>query len=92
MITKRNLKDLRAAKQVARDKYAWPGGYPMFLVMSDGGCLCPDCVKRGWRSIVAASLRGLRDGWKPEDADINYEDTELFCDHCSKQIEAAYTD
>lgn len=37
-------------KQAIRDKYAWPGGYP-----------------------------------------VNWEDNELYCDHCNKQIEAAYS-
>jgi hypothetical protein len=86
------MKNLQAAKTVARDVYAWPGGYPLYLVTSDGGCLCPACVKSEWRNIVSASLTNHKSsGWHPAGADINYEDADLYCDHCGKQIEAAYT-
>lgn len=86
------LEGIRAAKNVARNPYAWPGGYPTFLVMTDGGCLCPSCVKKEWRLIVQAGLWNDRSGWNPAAADINWEDQALFCDHCGNQIEAAYGD
>ena len=85
------MKNLQAAKTVARDVYAWPGGYPLYLVTTDGGCLCPACVKSQWRSLVGAALsHDTRSGWHPEGADINWEDAALYCDHCGEQIEAAY--
>lgn len=92
MIKQTTLKALREAKQVARDKYAWPGGYPLYLVMSDGGALCPTCIKTEWRNIVQYALwEQPSSGWHPAGADINYEDNDLICDHCGKQIEAAYS-
>jgi len=85
------MKNLQAAKTVARDVYAWPGGYPMYLVTSDSACLCPACVKSQWRSIVGAALsHDTCSGWHPGAADINWEDAELYCDHCGGHIEAAY--
>ena len=87
-----NLTALRAAKKVARDVYAWPGGYPLFLVTTDGGCLCPACIKKEWRNIVSSALMDCRDGWLPAAADINYEDGALFCDHCSQRIPSAYAE
>lgn len=82
---------LQQAKSVAREPYAWPGGYPKYLVMSDGGCLCPSCVKKEFRLIARATIAGDNSGWRAEAADINYEDLELRCDHCGAEIPAAYT-
>lgn len=75
--------------------YAWPGGYPVFLVMRDGDTLCPACVRSNLRLIV----QGTHDrrprwssGWEAEAADINWEDPNLTCNNCGKRIESAYTD
>ena len=32
-------------KAFAKSKYAWPGGYPLFAITNDGGCLCHKCSK-----------------------------------------------
>lgn len=34
-----------AARLVRRDRYAFPGGYPLVLITTDSGTLCPDCVR-----------------------------------------------
>ena len=36
---------LRRVRAMARERYAWPGGYALALVTTDGGILCPDCVR-----------------------------------------------
>jgi hypothetical protein len=77
-------------RQAIRSKYAWPGGYPMYLVMSDGESLCMDCARKEYKLIAMANKQAFRDGWKPEAVDINYEDKELYCVHCNAQIESAY--
>lgn len=76
--------------------FAWPGGYPMFYVFADGGCCCPKCANANIEAIDE-DIRGKRrwnshGGWALAAADVNYEDTELHCDHCGKQIEAAYAE
>lgn len=84
---------LAQAKDVARKPFAWPGGYPKYLVMTDGGCLCPACVRSEFALIARADRTGCGiSGWEPAAADINWEDESLFCDHCNKQIESAYGD
>lgn len=70
--------------------YAWPGGYPMFLFTSDGGALCFECAKKEARNILWSIRHNMSDGWKVVGCDINYEDTFLYCDHCSEKIESAY--
>lgn len=58
--------------------YTSLGGYPLYYVDSEySGCICPSCAnEEGEFPIV--------------DYDINYEDEEMWCYQCSKQIESAY--
>lgn len=75
-----------------RQPYAWPGGYPLHFITSDGACLCFECAKRQGRSITSSIRDGLRDGWKVEAVDVNWEDGELLCDQCGQHIESAYAE
>ena len=83
-------KVLADVKRAAREKYAWPGGYPLFIVMTDGEALCVTCARKEYKLIAASTRSGSRDGWEAGGVDINYEDSELFCANCNNQIEAAY--
>lgn len=81
------LKDLAIAY---RTPYAWPGGYGLHLVLEDGACLCHPCFKENY-SLVAGDLKdGYNTGWKPCAQDVNWEDTDLYCDHCGKRIPSEY--
>ena len=44
-------KSLRLADTLARNPFAFPGGYPMFAVTSDGACLCHKCCSTERESI-----------------------------------------
>lgn len=83
------LTDLRDEKTGKLPAFAWPGGYPVFYVTSDSAALCPDCVNDPSNPVHE---NGLSDGWKVDDYAINYEDSQLFCDHCNKRIESAYAE
>jgi hypothetical protein len=85
-----NTQQLRATLRAG--EYAWPGGYPMFLLTSDGGCLHFDCVKKNLRSVLDSVRNQLRDGWRVEATEINYEDVDLYCDDCCNRIESAYAE
>jgi len=75
-----NLDRLRAENNGKLPAYAWPGGYPIYYLDRAGLVLCPDCAnKEGYTDPAVA-------------ADINYEDADLHCDDCGRQIEAAYVD
>ena len=80
-------KSLKLADQLSAQPYAWPGGYPMFAITSDGAALCHKCCSTERESIGTTTGS---DGWCVIALDINYEDTSLYCDHCSNQIESAY--
>jgi hypothetical protein len=83
---------LAKVKDAIRNKYAWPGGYPMFLVMEDGAALSIDAARECWREIVDAHLRPdyLDKQWQVAAVDINWEDSELYCAHSGAKIESAY--
>lgn len=83
-LSSRKLRD-----QLIESPYAWPGGYPMFAVTSDGAALCHRCCKSESRSI--GSTYGT-DGWAIAGLAANWEDAELHCDHCGKRIESAYAE
>ena len=73
-------------------EYAWPGGYPMYFVTSDGAAMHFECVKENLYSVIDSIRRDISDGWKVIGTDINYEDGDLTCDHCNERIESAYAD
>lgn len=92
MMLKSEILRLRAAKDFARNPYAWPGGYPKALITADGACLCADCTKKEYRLIVAESLQNTNCGFRVAGVDVNWENSDLYCDYCSKQIPSAYGD
>ena len=84
---------LQAIKTELRyGQYAWPGGYPKFFITADGAALSYAAVKAEWRTICSAYIReaGHNNGWMIAGADVNWEDSELICDHTGNRIESAY--
>ncbi len=77
-------------KAIHYGPYAWPGGYPLYFITSDGAALCFKCAKAERRNIISAIADNRSDGWKCEAVDVNWEDTDLYCDHCNQPIESAY--
>jgi hypothetical protein len=73
--------------------YAWPGGYPCYAIADDGGPLCKTCC------ATEAEIMDNTDSDCPDDAQwhinaitVNWEDGELYCDHCHERIESAYAE
>ena len=82
---------LAIKQQLRAGKYAWPGGYPLYFVTSDGAALSFCAVRAEWRNVVAAHLtKDTRSGWHIAGADVNWEDGDLYCDHTGERIESAY--
>jgi len=69
------------------EKWAWPGGYPIYYVCEDGGVLCADCANN---NIDLTTDPDAERDWKIVAGDINYEDDSLSCDNCYGHIESAY--
>jgi hypothetical protein len=80
-------RSLRLADQLSKAPYAWPGGYPLFAITSDGACLCHRCTASERETI--GTTTGT-DGWTVVALEANWEDSHLYCDHCGTQIESAY--
>lgn len=76
--------------------YAWPGGYPIYFITSDGGALSFASAKQERRNILESIRDGENgwpaDGWRVVGCDINWEDGALFCDHSGERIESAYSE
>ena len=71
--------------------YAWPGGYPLYFITSDGAALSFAAVRRELRQVLQAIAdNDTLSGWRVCACDINWEDSELTCDHTGKRIESAY--
>lgn len=84
-------------KQALRTKYAWPGGYEIFGITSDGSALCCDCMRENFRSILWSKKHDVSDGWQVDavvsaasidSKDFIDENTDKYsltqCDHCTK--------
>lgn len=75
------------AKLLTRHPYTWPGSYPLFGLTDDGGVLCRDCCRVEFRRIAESIPK---DGFYLKSLHVNWENTSLYCDHCSDFIESAY--
>lgn len=50
-------------KEAIRTKYAWPGGYELFGITTDGALLCTDCLQANFKTICEATKNRFRNGW-----------------------------
>jgi len=82
--------DLKAT--LRNGSYAWPGGYPMYFITSDGGALSFDSVREELRNVVDSIKTKCNDGWRVVACDINWEDGNLVDDHSNERIESAYAE
>lgn len=85
------LRDVKAA--LRSGPYAWPGGYPLYFITSDGSALSFEAVRERFRDVVADMADCRRDAqWKLEAVEPNYEDADLRCDHTGARIPSAYAE
>ena len=78
--------NVAAIHSVARDRYAWPGGYPL-IAMVDGDILCADCVRENYRNILADTFRDGWGTWKVTwTGCTQFDEHELLCGHCGAVI------
>ena len=82
-----NMQDI---KQTIRQPYAWPGGYPLYFITADGAALSVKAARENFRQIVWSWLNDCNDGWLIAGYDVNWEDSDLYCDHTGEKIESAY--
>lgn len=72
--------------------YAWPGGYPLFFLLSDGATLSFEALqeKSTLRAVLSSIREKANDGWRVVGCDVNWEDSEMTCAHTGKRIPSAY--
>lgn len=84
----RSVADFKAT--LRHGAHAWPGGYPLYLLMEDGECMHFHCARQNAREIIAAIRASWRNGWRCVACDVNYEDSDMYCCQCDERIESAY--
>lgn len=60
------------------------GSYPVCHICYDGGIICADCAN------AHGHVDKPNDEWRIIASDVNWENTELYCDHCGEHLEPAY--
>lgn len=78
-------------KQAVRQKYAWPGGYPLSAITSDGAALCMECVRKNWSLVAKSTLHRWSDGWCVDFVDRLWEGGNC-CDNCGTCLDAYPSD
>lgn len=73
-------------------KYAWPGGYTMYLYMVDGSMMHWECAKKDAARIrLAAMNKGrFRTGWEPYAWGAFFEGDDETCSQCEEPICSEY--
>ncbi len=69
--------------------FAWPGGYALFFITSDGAVLSFKAVRENLRSVLDSTLHKSRDGWRVVGIDSveNADGEPVICDHTGEAIE-----
>jgi hypothetical protein len=84
---------IQNVKRAIREPFSFPGGYPVYTVLTDGELLCPDCARENFRQVVASTKEaekdGYSDGWSASGIQVLWEGSE-YCAHCQKLLESAY--
>lgn len=73
------------------ETYAWPGGYPLYYVVGDDdnvGTICPECAQ----GVADSPGDYSPDQFRFRSCETNWEDPDLYCDHCDERIPSAYGD
>jgi len=66
--------------------FAWPGGYPLALLMADGEVIDARAARANYRLIRRATGRD----WTPVEVFIHWEGEPLICAESGRAIDSAY--
>ena len=81
---------LEQVKNAIRNPYAWPSGYPVYIVMADGELFCRECARSEYKLIADSTRTDRKDGWTASGTMILWEGTDNYCAHCNRELESAY--
>lgn len=81
-------RNLSALKEAVRRPYAWPGGYPLSAVTTDGAALCMDCIRKNWRVVAQETLHpSWSCGWGIYGVEVLWEGGN-YCAQCNVCLDA----
>ncbi len=89
----RSVSDMKSS--LRNGPYAWPGGYPILYVTSDGALLCSDCARKNFRNIADDIRSNGSTGWRVEASCIEAVSAECareagvdtcYCDQCNEEF------
>lgn len=83
-----NAAELKATLRAG--PYAWPGGYPLYFVMSDGESLSYESARGELRQLLDAFQPQGDSQWRVVGCEINYENLDMVCCHSGEPIPSAY--
>jgi hypothetical protein len=67
--------------------YAWPGGYSIAYITSDGAILSPETVRDNLYSVIWSIKNNCDDGWKVVGTILDCEtDEEMICSYSGMAI------
>jgi hypothetical protein len=84
---------VKQLKEHIRQPYAWPGGYEIIFIASDGETLCHNCARENFKEIIWSMKNRVNDGWRVVGIGIlgntieSTEESPLYCAHCYKTWE-----
>lgn len=71
--------------------FAWPGGYPCMLQMSDGEPIDAKSARENYRQIRGAmKCPGSARYWEPAAVFVHWEGEPIQCAHSGRMIQSAY--
>lgn len=88
---KKSLQGVRL-RELARNKYAWPGGYGLLALMGDNQIVCADCIKENYRLVLDATITGHDREWFFSESFVHWEGDSLQCAHCGRELPPEYSD
>lgn len=68
-------------------------GYANYAIMGDSGVICLDCFDSEKAIIVESTNCNIDDSdlqWRVMSIDANWENSDLCCDNCNKNIKPNY--
>jgi len=87
------IKSVSQFRQAYRNgPFAWPGGYPLYFITSDGAALSWRAAQYNRRAIIEAISEKENNGWHVIGMEINWEDPALYCDDTGERIPSAYAE
>lgn len=85
------MKSIELKQFIRSGGYAWPGGYPMILIMSDGAIVSAKGARMEFKLIIKALKENdKRSDWFPVGIDIHWEGEPEICAITGELIESAY--